>query len=113
MNHISTHVLDTSLGKPAVGVMVRLEKRETDDWLSLGSAQTDSDGRCRQLLPESSSLPEGWYRLVFDTGAYYAIQHVTGLYPTVEIIFEVRTGESHFHIPLLLSPNGFTTYRGS
>ena len=114
MTRISTHVLDTALGRPAAGVPVRLERRERGDlWESLNSAQTDSDGRCKDLLPESLALSEGTYRLVFDTGAYYANQRVKGLYPLVEITFEVRAGESHFHIPLLLSPNGYTTYRGS
>ena len=114
MSCISTHVLDTSLGRPAGGVPVRLERREqAGNWVSLGFAQTDGDGRCSQLLPESLSLSEGPYRLVFDTGSYFASQRVAGLYPVVEITFEVRKGESHFHIPLLLSPNGYTTYRGS
>jgi 5-hydroxyisourate hydrolase len=114
ITRISTHVLDTALGKPAAGVHVRLEHMErASEWTLLGSAQTDGDGRCKELLPDSQRLPAGIYRLVFDTDAYYAAQHVKGLYPSVEITFEVRVGESHFHIPLLLSPNGYTTYRGS
>jgi 5-hydroxyisourate hydrolase len=114
MSRISTHVLDTSLGKPAAGVPVRLERQERPgNWVSLASAKTDSEGRCPQLLPESQTLSEGVYRLVFETSSYYASQHVAGLYPVVEITFEVRKGESHFHVPLLLSPNGYTTYRGS
>jgi 5-hydroxyisourate hydrolase len=114
MSRISTHVLDISLGKPAAGVPVRLERQErAGNWISLGSAQTDGDGRCLQLLPESRTLSEGIYRLVFETSSYYARQRVAGLYPVVEITFEVRKGESHLHVPLLLSPNGYTTYRGS
>jgi 5-hydroxyisourate hydrolase len=114
MSRISAHVLDTTLGRPAAGVPVRLERQERiGNWVPLGSAQTDSDGRCSQLLPESLTLSEGIYRLVFETRSYYAGQRVSGLYPVVEITFEVRKGESHFHIPLLLSPNGYTTYRGS
>jgi 5-hydroxyisourate hydrolase len=114
MTRISTHVLDTTLGGPAAGVPVRLERRDrTGEWLPLGSAQTGTDGRCKELLPESLLLSEGAYRLVFDVGTYYAGQHVAGFYPVVEITFEVRTGESRFHIPLLLSPNGYTTYRGN
>jgi 5-hydroxyisourate hydrolase len=66
-----------------------------------------------QLVPEGASLEEGVYRLVLDTGKYFAAQNTVGLYPVVEITFAVRDGESHFHIPLLLSPNGYTTYRGS
>jgi 5-hydroxyisourate hydrolase len=114
MSRISTHVLDTSRGKPAAGVPVRLERQErAGNWVPLGSAKTDSDGRCSQLLPESQALSEGLYRLVFETSSYYAGQRVAGLYPVVEITIEVRKGESHFHVPLLLSPNGYTTYRGS
>jgi 5-hydroxyisourate hydrolase len=114
IGRISTHVLDTALGKPAARVPVRLEQRAKDDrWLTLGSFHTDTDGRCAQMLAESQALPEGLYRLVFDTGSYYAAQNVSGLYPVVEITFQIRKGEFQFHIPLLLSPNGYTTYRGS
>jgi 5-hydroxyisourate hydrolase len=114
INRISTHVLDTALGKPAARVPVRLERREKDGrWTTLGSSSTDADGRCAQMLAESQSVAEGQYRLVFDTATYYAGQKVSGLYPVVEITFEVRKGETHYHIPLLLSPNGYTTYRGS
>jgi 5-hydroxyisourate hydrolase len=114
VNRISTHVLDTALGKPAENVPVRLEGRRIDGrWLTLGSSDTDADGRCAQMLTDSQPAAEGLYRLVFDTATYYAAQNVSGLYPVVEITFEVRKGESHCHIPLLLSPNGYTTYRGS
>jgi len=114
MRRISTHILDTARGKPAAGVPVRLERQgAAGTWLQLGAAKTDQDGRCVQLLGENDALPPGRYRLAFDTGSYYAQQELAGLYPVVEITFEVRDGESHFHIPLLLSPNGYTTYRGS
>jgi 5-hydroxyisourate hydrolase len=114
MNRISTHVLDTARGKPAPAVFLRLDFREPDGvWRQLGSSQTDADGRCFQLLPESEILAEGFYRITFDTAAYFGAQGILGLYPFVEITFQVRSGESHFHIPLLLSPNGYTTYRGS
>jgi len=114
INRISTHVLDTALGKPAGRVPVRLEHREKDGrWTNLGSSSTDADGRCAQMLAESQSLTAGLYRLVFDTATYYAAQNIAGLYPVVEITFEVRKGDSQLHIPLLLSPNGYTTYRGS
>jgi 5-hydroxyisourate hydrolase len=79
----------------------------------VASSRTDSDVRCAQLLPESESLRAGIYRLVFDTATYQAAQNIHGLYPVIEITFRVRDGESHFHIPLLLSPHGYTTYRGS
>ncbi len=114
MNRISTHVLDTAKGKPAAGVPVRLERRESSGkWLSLFSAQTDQDGRCAQLLPDAATIVEGVYRLTFDTASYFAACGAEGLYPAVEIMFRVPKGESQFHIPLLLSPNGYTTYRGS
>ena len=114
MNRISTHVLDTALGKPAKDVQVRLEQREASgQWLEIASARTDQDGRCGQLLSGNAILQAGDYRLIFDTAKYFGEQKVDGLYPIVEITFQVRDGESHFHIPLLLSPNGYTTYRGS
>src|SRR5438128_8568861 len=114
INRISTHVLDTALGKPAKDVQVRLERRQTPEkWLEIASARTDQDGRCDQLLSGNAILQAGDYRLIFDTAKYFGEQKVDGLYPIVEITFQVRDGESHFHIPLLLSPNGYTTYRGS
>jgi 5-hydroxyisourate hydrolase len=114
MKQISTHVLDTTQGKPAKDVMVRLERKEADgEWVELKVSRTDQDGRCGQLLPENEFLCAGLYRLLFDTGSYHAAQNIEAFYPMVEITFQVRTGESHFHIPLLLSPNGYTTYRGS
>jgi 5-hydroxyisourate hydrolase len=114
MKRISTHVLDTVHGKPATDVPVRLEKQNAPgDWRVLASARTDQDGRCPQLLPEGEDLSAGVYRLIFDTGSYFAQQKTDALYPLVEVAFQVRDGESHFHIPLLLSPNGYTTYRGS
>jgi 5-hydroxyisourate hydrolase len=114
MNRVSTHVLDTALGRPAAAVPVRLDRWEpTGVWRLLGSAITDEDGRCQQLLPAPHVLSEGVYRLVFETDVYFAARHVTALYPVVEITFHVRPGEAHFHIPLLLSPNGYTTYRGT
>ena len=114
MKRISTHILDLVLGKPAKDVSVRLEKQNTPaDWRLLTSARTDQDGRCAQLLPEGEDLSAGVYRLSFDTGSYYALQKIDALHPVVEVTFRARDGESHFHIPLLLSPNGYTTYRGS
>ncbi len=114
MNRISTHVLDTAQGKPANDVPVRLERQESGgEWRLIFSSRTDGDGRCPQLLPENETLRAGNYRLAFDTASHYLAQKIQGLYPVVEITFQVRDGESHFHIPLLLSPHGYTTYRGS
>lgn len=111
---ISTHVLDTSLGMPAKDVPVRLERRENSgEWRTVSSACTDQDGRCGQLLPENEKLSPGTYRLVFDTAGYYSAQGVQSFYPIVQVSFSVLDGDTHFHIPLLLSPYGYTTYRGS
>jgi 5-hydroxyisourate hydrolase len=114
MKRISTHVLDTAQGQPAKDVPVRLERRDASGvWRVLASARTDQDGRCAQLLPEKDALTPGLYRVGFETATYFAARKLDGLYPLVEITFHVRDGEQHFHIPLLLSPNGYTTYRGS
>jgi 5-hydroxyisourate hydrolase len=113
MTRISTHVLDIALGRPARDVGVRLERQEPSGWRQLASARTDRDGRCSQLLPPSDVLPAGLYRLSFDTAGYFASQNISSLYPVVEITFEIKSGENQFHIPLLLSANGYTTYRGS
>ncbi len=114
MTRISTHVLDIAQGQPAEKVPVRLDRQEASgNWRSLASAHTDHDGRCAQLLSENEALTPGTYRLHFDTATYFGACKVNGLYPMVEITFQVRDGEQHFHIPLLLSPHGYTTYRGS
>jgi 5-hydroxyisourate hydrolase len=114
MTRISAHVLDIAAGQPARDVPVRLEQRDASGaWKLLASARTDQDGRCAQLLPEKEALTPGLYRLGFETATYFAERKLDGLYPLVEIIFQVRDSEQHFHIPLLLSPNGYTTYRGS
>lgn len=109
MSAITTHVLDTSRGRPAAGVPVRLEQ----DGRVLGQGATDADGRLRTLLPADAPLAPGVYRLVFDTGAYFRAQGTEGFYPHVAIDFEVRDGAQHHHVPLLLNPFGYSTYRGS
>jgi 5-hydroxyisourate hydrolase len=113
MRRISTHVLDIAVGLPAKDVPVRLERQEGSGWQLLASARTDQDGRCPQLLSKNEALVPGVYRLGFDTAAYFGAHKVNGLYPLVEITFHVHDNEQIFHIPLLLSPNGYTTYRGS
>jgi len=110
---ISTHILDTALGRPAVGVSVSLAHIVNDAWLSINDTITDADGRCKYLLPETQPLQPGIYRVHFDTSAYYKHHHLHGLYPYVEIVFDVKDSEQHYHIPLLLTANGYTTYRGS
>jgi len=114
MKCISTHILDLVSGKPASNVSVRLEQQSSSGaWRLLASAHTGQDGRCPQLLPEGEDLQVGVHRLIFETESYYARQKIDALFPAVEVRFQVREGEMHFHIPLLLSPNGYTTYRGS
>ncbi|HEY6304243.1 MAG TPA: hydroxyisourate hydrolase [Terriglobales bacterium] len=114
MMHVSTHVLDIARGQPAKDVPVRLERRDAcGAWRLLAAARTDQDGRCARLWPEKETLTPGFYRLGFETATYFAARKLEGLYPLVEITFQVREGEERFHIPLLLSPNGYTTYRGS
>ena len=113
MNRVSTHVLDLALGKPAHDVPVRLERQGPSGWLVLASQRTDHDGRCGQLLPEGEELATGSYRLAFDTASYFAAHKVATIYPVVEVTFEVKQGETQFHIPLLLNANGYTTYRGN
>ncbi len=114
MTGVSTHILDIAEGQPARDVPVRLERRDASGfWQLLAAASTDHDGRCPQLLPASQALTPGLYRLGFETAIYFAARKLDGLYPLVEITFQVRQGEEHFHIPLLLSRNGYTTYRGS
>lgn len=110
---ITTHVLDTALGKPAEGILVRLEKQGGgDSWEELVQGRTNADGRIADLLPPGR-LARGLYRMTFETASYFRTQGVNGFYPQVQVVFEIREPESHYHIPLLLSPFGYSTYRGS
>ena len=114
MSAITTHVLDTARGHPAAGVAVVLELKHDDgDWKAIGRGVTDADGRLRSLMPEAGSAPPGIYRLTFDTGPYFEAQGSRGFYPHVTVTFEVVQGEAHYHVPLLVSPFGYATYRGS
>jgi 5-hydroxyisourate hydrolase len=110
---ISTHILDTAAGRPAAGVPATLALMTGGEWTTLNTAVTDADGRCKYLLPEGQTLQPGIYRVHFGTASYYAAQGVKGLYPYVEIVFEIVDAGQHYHIPLLLTANGYTTYRGS
>ena len=114
MSAITTHVLDTSKGIPARGVPVMLELLSADgEWLPLGKGTTDADGRLRDLLPEDEPLSIGTYRLTFDTETYFRAQNVEGFYPEVFVVFSILDTEQHYHVPLLLCPYGYSTYRGS
>lgn len=113
MSQITTHILDTSKGKPAAGILIRLEKKmENNSWIEIGKGHTNDDGRLPGLVPESTFLEFGIYKLIFDTETYFSNTNVTGLYPFVEIAFKVSENK-HYHIPLLLNPFGYSTYRGS
>ncbi len=109
MSGITTHVLDTVLGRPAAGVAVRLEKQEDFSWVALKESETDADGRCRDF---ANGAGPGLYRLTFMTGAYLERIGRTSIYPEISITFNCD-GEEHYHLPLLLSDNSYTTYRGS
>jgi 5-hydroxyisourate hydrolase len=115
---ITTHVLDTSIGRPAAGLRVVLEQRgKNSEWRTLGHGETDEDGRQRTLIDDHTALEAGIYRLVFDTREYFEARGVQTLYPSVIITFEVvedaARHAARYHIPLLLGPFGYTTYRGS
>lgn len=112
---ISTHVLDTARGRPAAGVSVILERLSTDAAAAREFARgtTDEDGRVQELLPAGTALEVGDYRLTFDTHAYFAASGVEAFYPSVSVVFTVRDASQHHHVPLLLSPYGYSTYRGS
>ena len=112
MSPITTHVLDTATGAPAAGVPIRLELARGDTWELVGSGQTNSDGRLPGLMDEGA-LQAARYRITFDTGTYLAKQQRPGFYPYVEVVFEITDPEAHHHVPLLLSPFGYSTYRGS
>ena len=113
MSGISTHVLDIALGRPAVGVSVSLELRVGTGWTRLAEAATDESGRAGNLLQSAGAFQGGTYRLRFDAGSYFRAQGVETFYSEVSITFEVRNPAEHYHVPLLLSPWGYTTYRGS
>ena len=110
MTTLSTHVLDASTGRPAPDVPLRLQCRTDDAWEPVGQGVTDEDGRCRTLAP--GGLHPGVWQLTFDTGSYFTGTGVRGFYPEVSVVFEV-TEPGHHHIPLLLSPFAYSTYRGS
>jgi 5-hydroxyisourate hydrolase len=110
---ISTHILDTALGCPAAEVPVTLAFMANDSWSLINDAVTDADGRCKHLLPPTQPLQPGTYRIHFETTAYFERNRLQGLYPYIEIVFAVSDREQHYHIPLLLTANGYTTYRGS
>lgn len=108
---VSTHVLDIALGRPAADVAVSLERKDDSTWTRIGGGETDGDGRVRALIPDELTAPAGTYRIVFDTRAYFGRRGVEAFYPSVAV--EFAAAEGHYHVPLLLGPFGYSTYRGS
>ena len=113
MSAITTHILDLAHGRPAANVAVTLELQSDQGWQVLGQGTTDADGRLKSLLPDDFTFAAGVYRLTFATGAYFAARNIESFYPQVSISFIVRDAAEHYHVPLLLSPFGYSTYRGS
>ncbi|HEV8582081.1 MAG TPA: hydroxyisourate hydrolase [Thermoanaerobaculia bacterium] len=113
MSGITTHVLDTARGRPAIGVPLLLEIQAETGWREIGRALTDEDGRARHLLPSGHALTAGVYRLTFGIETYFRAEGIEGFYPEASIVFHVRDANQHYHVPLLLSPFGYSTYRGS
>ncbi|HSK73931.1 MAG TPA: hydroxyisourate hydrolase [Pyrinomonadaceae bacterium] len=113
MSAVTTHILDVSTGFPARGVPVVLERQNSAGWEIIGKGKTDDDGRLRDLLDSDARLQAGNYRLTFDTESYFRQRQIEGFYPQVTVAFIVRDAAQHYHVPLLLSPFGYSTYRGS
>ena len=114
MSTISTHILDISRGAPAGGVAVFLETQNTDEsWTELSHAWTDEDGRIKPFFLVGEPLSAGTYRLVFDTESYFAGLEIECFFPKVTVVFKIDEDAQHYHVPLLLSPFGYSTYRGT
>lgn len=113
MSTISTHILDTARGVPAEGVPITLEALTDKGWEHIGGGVTNDDGRVGSLLIERDALELGVYRMNFETSAYFELLGTRGFYPVVRVVFEVLAPDEHYHVPLLLSPFGYSTYRGS
>lgn len=113
MSPITTHVLDTSAGKPAAGIRVALSTTENGSWTTLGTEMTDGDGRAKNLLSDDHKLAPGTYKLTFETREYFRARGGDSFFPRVDIIFWIQDPSQHFHVPLLLSPYSYSTYRGS
>jgi 5-hydroxyisourate hydrolase len=114
MNTITTHVLDTSSGRPAAGIPISLERENAPgEFVPVAQGIANDDGRVKDLLPPGDDLASGTYRMTFDTAMYFQSTLQEGFYPVVHVQFTVRSTDQHYHIPLLLSPYGYSTYRGS
>ena len=112
MSQLTSHILDTSIGKPAKDVAVLLEYFHAGSWRKISEAISNSEGRIVNFIDEEKVLEMGLYRLIFDTASYFSRLNMKTFFPKVTIEFEITDG-SHYHVPLLLSPYGYSTYRGS
>jgi 5-hydroxyisourate hydrolase len=110
---ITTHILDLSAGKPATGVRVALSRVDNAERMVVGAGVTDSDGRLRDLVPKATVLNAGVFELTFETGTYFRARGVEPFHPRVVVVVEITYAAQHYHVPLLISPYGYTTYRGS
>lgn len=110
---ITTHILDTAQGRPAGGVAVILEKQTHEKWLELARSVTNENGRIDEFAVGPGEISPGRYRLIFDTESYFRSCNLDHFFPEVQIQFEIRNSEEHYHVPLLLSTYGYSTYRGS
>ena len=114
MSSISTHILDVSRGRPANAVAVALEMQNVDEsWTELSHAWTDEEGRVKPFFLLEQPIEAGTYRLVFDTETYFSDLNVPSFYPQVSVVFHIEDPQQHYHVPLLLSPYGYSTYRGT
>lgn len=112
-NPLSVHVLDQTYGQPAPGIVVSLEVKEKTSWRFLAKGVTDAQGRIPALFPAKKTFQAGIYRVNFETGAFFKRKKIESFFPEVPVIFEVKDTQAHYHIPLLLSPFGYSTYRGN
>ena len=112
MSQLTTHVLDTTKGKPAAGVHIVLYQRKKEEWIEITKGITNNDGRIPDLLTKGVVMELGTYKLRFEIQSYFTKQAIQTFYPFIEITFQVTT-EEHYHVPLLLNPYGYSTYRGS
>ena len=111
---LTTHVLDTADGRPAAGIVTQLARLDdANHWQPLAESTTDADGRSASLLAGQSTLAPGTYRLTFQVAAYFQARQVESIYSAIPVVFTIQSPQEHLHVPLLLSPFGYTTYRGS
>ncbi len=112
VSQLTTHVLDTSVGKPGNDITIRLKQYKNNNWQTIAQSVTNADGRIADLLATGKCVAPGNYKMVFETGTYFSVHNVKGFYPAVDIEFTVFD-DGHYHVPLLINPFGYSTYRGS